>query len=105
MNKISLPILAFGCLVLAAGAALADGKIGAGKAKSEDCADCHGPDGTGDGDTIPSIAGMPAEKFTQAIADFRSGKRSGSKMMTKMGQRLSVEDVADLAAYYASLKP
>jgi len=105
MNKLTALILSSALLTLCVGAAWADGNVSAGKKKSEDCADCHGPDGRGDGDTIPALAGMPVEEFTQAMADFKSGKRRGSAMMKKQGMRLSDQDVADLAAYYAQLKP
>ena len=104
MNKLHMVIIVSACLVLAGGAALAEGRVSAGKEKSEDCGDCHGPDGAGDGDTIPAIAGMPVEKFRQAIADYRSGKRTSSRMMIKQSHKLSDQDVEDLAAYYASLK-
>jgi cytochrome c553 len=104
MNKSHVAVLASLSLLAAAGTALADGRASAGKEKSEDCGDCHGPDGAGDGDTIPAIAGMPVAQFKQAMADYKSGKRNASKMMIKQGNRLSEQDIADLAAYYASLK-
>jgi cytochrome c553 len=105
MNKLTVAIVTSALLALSAGAAWAEGNPIAGKRKAEDCGDCHGPDGRGDGDTIPALAGLPVEKFTQALADFKSGKRRGSSMMKKQGLKLSEQDVADLAAYYAQLKP
>jgi cytochrome c553 len=106
MNReLSWVIMASALLALSSGAALGAGNASAGKGKSEDCGDCHGPDGRGDGDTIPAIAGMPAEKFMKAFEDFANGTRNKSKMMTKQGKKLSAQDVEDLAAYYAKLKP
>jgi len=105
MSKLPLLTLVAALLAFTTGAALADGNPSAGKRKSEDCADCHGPKGAGDGDTIPPIAGMPVEKFVKAMQDFRSGVRKKSMMMTKQGKKLSDEDVADLAAYYSQLNP
>lgn len=105
MSKIPLLTLMSMLLVFSTGAAAIDGNPGAGKRKSEDCGDCHGPKGAGDGDTIPPIAGMPVEKFVKAMQDFRSGVRKKSMMMTKQGKKLSDQDVADLAAYYSQLKP
>jgi cytochrome c553 len=106
MNKLPLLTLASALLAFsAAGALAADGNPIAGKRKSEDCGDCHGPTGAGDGDTIPQIAGLPVEKFVKAMQDFESGVRKKSPMMTKQGKRLSDQDIADLAAYYATLKP
>ena len=39
------------------------------------------------------------------LYDFANGTRKKSKMMTKQGKKLSPQDVEDLAAYYAKLKP
>jgi len=105
MNKMPLLTLISMALVLTGGAALAEGNVSAGKRKSEDCGDCHGPTGAGDGDTIPRIAGMPVDQFTKAMQDFETGVRKKSPMMNKQGKKLSDQDVADLAAYYAQLKP
>jgi cytochrome c553 len=105
MNKLPFLTLMSTLLVFSAAPALAEGSVSAGERKSEDCGDCHGPDGAGDGDTIPRIAGMPVEQFVKAMQDFESGARTKSMMMTKQGKKLSDRDVADLAAYYASLKP
>jgi cytochrome c553 len=105
MSKMRLLTLIVALLVLPDGAALAEGSVAAGKRKSEDCADCHGPAGAGDGDTIPRIAGMSVEKFVKAIQDFESGVRKSSPMMVKQGHKLSDADVADLAAYYSQLEP
>ena len=105
MNKVCVAIVMSVPLILGGPVAFAEGRASVGKEKSEDCADCHGPDGAGDGDTIPALAGMPVEQFRQALADYRSGKRKASPMMIKQSHRLSERDVEDLAAYYASLKP
>jgi cytochrome c553 len=101
MIKISLPILLCGS-VLMAGSAQA-GNAEAGKAKSEDCAECHGDNGKGDPDN-PAISSMSIEKFTLAMKEYQSGVRTKSKKMTKQANRLSDEDISDLAAYYATLK-
>lgn len=105
MKKMPWLTLVSTLLVFTAGTALAEGNPNAGKRKSEDCGDCHGQRGEGDGDTIPAIAGLPVERFMKAMHDFQSGARKKSPMMTKQSTRLSDEDKADLAAYYASLKP
>jgi cytochrome c553 len=102
MNKWTLPALFAAAMALAVPVHAAD--IAAGKAKAgESCSDCHGDDGKGD-KKFPGIAGMPVGKFTQAIADVQSGKSGKNKKMIKEAQQLSADDVANLAAYYASLK-
>ena len=55
------------------------------------------------GQAVP-LAGMPVEKFTQAIADIQSGKSGKNRKMITVAKQLSADDVANLAAYYASLK-
>jgi len=104
MNKLSLSILACACVLFAAGSAQAGGDVAAGKAKAADCADCHGDDGKGDAKN-PSIAGEPTDKFTKAIKEYQNGTRTKSPKMTKAAKALSDADVANLAAYYATLKP
>jgi len=79
------------------------GDAAAGKALAEACADCHGEDGKGDED-FPAVAGMSEADFTQAMVEYRDGTRSDSKQMTKAAKKLTDEEIADLAAYYATLK-
>ena len=90
-------------LMLAAGSVLAGGDAANGKALAVDCADCHGDDGLGDED-IPAIAGMDAAGHVKALADFKSGARPDEdEMMVDSVADLSEQDMADLAAYFASL--
>lgn len=95
-KKVAL-VLAGGCMALTFGAHAGD--AAAGKAKSENCANCHGDSGKDD----PPIAGMDAAKFTNAIKEYQSGARNHKKM-AKAVKDLSETDIADLAAYYAGLK-
>ncbi len=94
--------------MLAAGSLLAAqvhaADVAAGKAKAADgCVDCHGDDGKGDAD-VPGIAGLNADKFAKAIAEYQNGTRTKSAKMTKEAKKLSAADVANLAAYYSTLK-
>jgi cytochrome c len=100
MKKMSLALLASGCLMLAGPAIAAD--AAAGEAISQDCADCHGDDGMGD-DDFPGIAGLPEAEFIQAMKEYQDGTRT-DKMMSKQVKGLSEEDIANLAAYFATLK-
>lgn len=85
-----------------AGAAQAAGDVAAGKAKAKSCAACHGADGKGKKKN-PPIAGMPTADFVKAMQDYSSGARD-NKTMARTAKKLSDADVANLAAYYASLK-
>jgi cytochrome c553 len=102
MNMTILPALLAALALLAAPAHAAD--VAAGKALAEDsCADCHGDDGAGD-DDYPAITGMSVEKFTKAMQEYQDGTRKKSPKMTKEAKKLSAAQIADLAAYYATLK-
>ena len=72
----------------------------AGKSKSSSCASCHGTNGEGMGDN-PKIAGMATNKFSQAVQAYKSGTKK-HMMMEMMTKSLSDQDIANLAAFYAS---
>jgi cytochrome c553 len=82
----------------------AGGDVARGQELSVDCADCHGEDGLGD-DEFPALAGMPADKQIAALKGYASGEIiDDSDMMGDIASELTEQDMADLAAYYASLK-
>ena len=90
-------------LMLAAGSLQAGGDAARGQELSADCADCHGEDGMGDDET-PALAGMDAAAQIAALKGFASGEREDeSGMMGDVASELSEQDMADLAAYYATL--
>ena len=88
-------------LGLAAGTAWAGGDAAAGEGKAATCSACHGAAGEGT-DMGPTLAGMDEAAFAEAIAAYKSGARDNA-MMAGSAAALSEDDVADLAAYYASL--
>jgi len=96
-------LIAASCAVFTlAGTAWAAPDAAAGKAKAGPCAGCHGANGEGKA-KFPAIAGMDQKKFVQDMKDYKSGKRENG-MMKSAAAKLSDDDVANLAAYYASLK-
>ena len=82
--------------------AQAAGDAQAGKAKAGACAGCHGANGEGK-KPYPAIAGKSESDLVQALQDYKSGKRA-NPMMKSFAAPLSDQDMANLAAYYASLK-
>jgi cytochrome c553 len=82
--------------------AQAAGDIQAGKAKAATCVACHGAAGQGIAPN-PPLAGMPEDRFVQAMQDYKSGKRPHA-LMKGLASSLSDQDITNLAAYYASLK-
>ncbi len=95
-------IAIFATLVFASNAAMA-GDIEAGKAKSAICASCHGPNGNSVNPLWPNLAGQKEQYLVKQIKAFRDGTRQ-DPMMAPMVAALSDEDIANLAAYYASQK-
>jgi len=91
-------------LMLAAGAVQAGGDVARGQELSADCADCHGEDGKGDDET-PAIAGLDKAYHAEQLQAFKSGERTDEdEMMLMYTEDLSEQDMADLAAYYATLE-
>ncbi len=99
MKKLILAVTA--TVVMAAPALAAD--VEAGKAKSMMCAACHGSAGISMVPMYPNLAGQKEMYLTKQLKDFKSGKRN-DPTMKGMTTPLSDTDIANLAAYYASLK-
>lgn len=68
---------------------------------SSECSTCHRNDGTDDG--IPAITQWPAEDFVVAMHAYKSKLRS-HPVMQMMASRLSNDEIAALAAYFATLE-
>ena len=91
-------------LALAASPVLAAGDAVQGKAKSQTCAACHGPDGNSPaGPDFPRLAGQHYDYLLKALRDYKSGARKNPIMAGQVGS-LTPRDMADLAAYYAGQK-
>ncbi len=88
-------------VALSSGAVFA-GDAEAGKSKSITCAACHGGEGISPNGLWPNLAGQKEEYLAAQIKAFRDGARENAQM-APMVANLSDEDIADLAAYYASL--
>ena len=75
--------------------------------KNSMCIGCHGiPEYKGSFPEVyrvPMIAGQNAKYIEAALKAYRSGERS-HPTMDSVARSLSDQDIADLAAYYSSLK-
>lgn len=73
-----------------------------GPATGQSCADCHGADGNSPIDpSYPKLGGQYADYLAHALKAYRSGDRQHA-LMTAQASGLSDQDIADLAAYFAS---
>lgn len=79
------------------------GDITAGEKKASFCIQCHGMSGVADNLDVPIIAGQNEGYLAAQLRSFRDGTRRSTPMRL-VTQNLSDEDIADLAAYYSSLK-
>ena len=75
----------------------------AGKEKARACRTCHGIDGIAKIPIAPHIAGESEIYLQTQLKAFRSGKRV-HEIMSVIAKDLSDEDIADLAAWYASIR-
>ncbi len=84
--------------------ALAAGDSASGRAKSQTCAACHGADGNAPiGPDFPRLAGQHYDYLLKAMRDYKSGERKDPIMGGQVGG-LTLQDMADLAAYFSSQK-
>lgn len=77
------------------------GDVAAGKIKSATCAACHGPDGNANIPLYPRLAGQHEDYLRKVLQDYQSGARQNA-IMKGLATPLSPQDIADLAAYFAS---
>ena len=89
-------------LVLAPFPADAAGNVAAGKKIALQCQTCHGMDGLSKLPEAPNLAGQVEIYLVKALGDYKSGARKND-MMSVVAAGLKDADIADLAAYYASL--
>jgi cytochrome c553 len=82
-------------------AAAADAQ--AGRAKAAACAICHGQNGLSTQPNAPHLAGQPAIYLEEQLRAYRSGQRRG-EVMAIIAKPLSDAEIANLAAWYASIK-
>lgn len=100
VRPLAAPI-ALAAIAMAAPAQAAD--PAQGRALAGACRVCHGLDGQGTAPNIPNIGGQSAEYLSKQLHDFREGRRMDPQM-TIIASGLSDEQIADLAAWYASIE-
>lgn len=100
MMRMLLSVVTISLLTI--GVAQGAGDPAAGKARAAACAGCHGANGQGVPPN-PALVGKSEDDMLQAMKDYKSGKRANA-VMKGMTAGLSDQDMANLAAYYASLK-
>lgn len=71
------------------------------------CAQCHGPNGQGVGDTFPRLAGQSSAYIVAQLTAWKNGQRNNDPLhlMTGIASKLDDKQIAAVAAYYAALDP
>jgi cytochrome c553 len=92
---------------------LADGDATAGKTKAAVCGACHGADGNSPAPNFPKLAGLGEKYLLKQMKDIQTWDletdavkkaKTGRAVIEMAGltKNLTAQDLADLAAYYAS---
>lgn len=77
---------------------------GAETHKKLKCKKCHGDEGISDEDDSPSVAGQIAAYTFKQLYDYKVGLRTDKDMRKKV-KKMTAKQMADISAYYATLKP
>jgi cytochrome c553 len=102
---IASPARVFWILLPASATASAGAQnLAAGWTKHGICASCHGIEGRSFKKRYPILAGQSERYLLLQINDFKVGRRHDSGMETIVPQ-LSTQNIRDLAAFFASLRP
>lgn len=111
LKRISSALAVMASCAIAGSALAADaapvGDVQAAKSKISMCIGCHGIEGYKSSFPevyhVPMIAGQNAEYIVAALQQYASGART-FPTMEAIAKSLTPQDMADLAAYYSSLK-
>ncbi len=80
------------------------GDIAAGKETAKICAACHGARGISDQPGVPHLSGQHASYIQAGLLSYKEGQRKGTRM-AEIVASLNKQEIANVAAYYGSLKP
>lgn len=101
MNKALIAGLTSTLMFFSAGSIAGD--AAAGKAKAATCNACHGANGISAVPNYPNLAGQKSAYTAKQLKAFKAGERK-DPTMNAMAAPLSDADIANLAAFYESLK-
>src|SRR5215510_2385733 len=87
----------------AASASFAADPAAGKKVASGTCAVCHGVDGIARNPDAPHLAGENVEYLMRQLKAFKAGERK-HEQMSIIAQSLSDEQMANVAAWYSSIK-
>ncbi len=81
------------------------GDVARGKQIAERCSHCHGENGIGVEPGVPNLAGQVRAYTYKQLQHYKAKGPRNHNPMRRRVRRLSDQDMADVAAWYASLEP
>jgi len=99
-NRIGLMLATTAALLLPAAAQAKDPSA---EMMANTCVGCHGNKGVSNGPAIPSIAGMSASYFMDAMTEYASNERASS-IMGRIARGYSKSQLESMSGYFAKLK-
>jgi cytochrome c553 len=103
VKKTPVCLLIVLCLAIVNTTAWAGGDIEKGAKAASVCMGCHGPDGISVNPLWPNLAGQHEAYLLKQMTDYRDGRRV-DVVMAAFVDKLSDEDIRNIAAFYASRK-
>ena len=100
MTRSALAALALLALGTSAAAEEGGALLAYGRHLARECTSCHRPGG--EGSAIPPIAGKAAAELIELLRSYREGRKS-NPVMVSVAKSLDEDEMAALAAYFASL--
>lgn len=76
-----------------------------GREVAERCSHCHGENGVGAEPEVPNLAGQLSAYTYKQLQHYKAKGPRNHNPMRRRVRRLSDQDMADVAAWYASLEP
>ena len=103
MSREGVALALAAAFALAAAPSPASADAAAGRTKAQMCTACHGANGLAMAPNTPHLAGQPEPYLVEQLKAYRSGKRA-HEVMGVVAKPLTDVDIADLAAWFASLE-
>ncbi|MDD4885907.1 MAG: c-type cytochrome [Thiomonas sp.] len=90
-------------LLCASGAVQAASLVTPGQSLAATCFNCHGPQGVSTA-AIPSLAGRTSASIVETMAEYKTGKRTGT-IMPQIAKGYTDAQIQIIATYFAQQKP